>query len=102
MMKLPLRLPVCRLKAGDDEDEEDKLWVNTIAPGNIFFSGGSCERHFTNRREAVEDMLATEVPLHRFGTPQEIAALAALLCSSRSAFTTGSTFVADGGQTRPL
>jgi 3-oxoacyl-[acyl-carrier protein] reductase len=76
--------------------------VNTIAPGNIFFSGGSWERHLANRREAVENMLATEVPLHRFGTPEEIAALAALLCSPRSVFTTGSTFIADGGQTRSL
>jgi 3-oxoacyl-[acyl-carrier protein] reductase len=76
--------------------------VNTIAPGNIFFSGGSWERHLTNRQKAVEDMLATEVPLQRFGSPQEIAALATWLCSPRSAFTTGSTFIADGGQTRSL
>jgi 3-oxoacyl-[acyl-carrier protein] reductase len=76
--------------------------VNTIAPGNIFFPGGSWERHLSNRREAVETMLQTEVPLKRFGTPEEIASLAAYLCSPQAAFATGSCYVMDGGQTRSL
>lgn len=79
-----------------------KIRVNTLAPGNIFFPGGSWERHLTNRREAVEAMLRTEVPLQRFGTPEEIAAFAAYLCSPQAAFATGSCFVVDGGQTRTL
>jgi 3-oxoacyl-[acyl-carrier protein] reductase len=76
--------------------------VNTICPGNIFFAGGSWERHLGNRREAVEAMLAAEVPQGRFGTPEEIASLAAYLCSSAAGFATGSTYVMDGGQTRTL
>jgi 3-oxoacyl-[acyl-carrier protein] reductase len=79
-----------------------KIRVNTIAPGNIYFPGGSWERHLTNRREAVESMLQTEVPLRRFGTPEEIASLAAYLCSPQAAFATGSCYVMDGGQTRSL
>jgi 3-oxoacyl-[acyl-carrier protein] reductase len=79
-----------------------KIRVNTIAPGNIYFPGGSWERHLTTRREAVESMLQTEVPLQRFGTPEEIASLAAYLCSSQAAFATGGCYVMDGGQTRSL
>jgi len=79
-----------------------QIRVNTICPGNIFFPGGSWERHLETRREAVEQMLQTEVPQHRFGTPQEIASLAAFLCSPQAAFITGATYVADGGQTRSL
>jgi 3-oxoacyl-[acyl-carrier protein] reductase len=79
-----------------------KIRVNTIAPGNIFFPGGSWERHLANRREAVESMLQTEVPQQRFGTPEEIASLAVYLCSPQSAFATGSCFVMDGGQTHTL
>jgi 3-oxoacyl-[acyl-carrier protein] reductase len=76
--------------------------VNTLAPGNIFFPGGSWERHLANRRDAVEQMLKTEVPIERFGTPEEIASFAAFLCSRQAAFATGSCFVVDGGQTRSL
>jgi 3-oxoacyl-[acyl-carrier protein] reductase len=76
--------------------------VNTIAPGNIFFPGGSWERHLSSRREAVETMLQIEVPQQRFGTPEEIASLAVYLCSSQAAFATGACYVMDGGQTRSL
>ncbi len=76
--------------------------VNTIAPGNIFFPGGSWGRHLSERRQAVEQMLQTEVPLRRFGTPEEIAAFAAFLCSQRAGFATGACFVVDGGQTRTV
>lgn len=79
-----------------------KVRVNTIAPGNVFFPGGSWERHLSMRREAVELMLQTEVPQQRFGAPEEIASLAAYLCSPAAGFATGSCFVMDGGQTRSL
>jgi 3-oxoacyl-[acyl-carrier protein] reductase len=79
-----------------------RIRVNTIAPGNIYFPGGSWERHLANRKEAVESMLQTEVPLQRFGTPEEIASLAAYLCSPQAGFATGSCFVMDGGQTRTI
>lgn len=78
----------------------ERIRVNTLCPGNIFFPGGSWERHLDNRREQVEQMLTSEVPLNRFGTPEEIASLAAYLCSPAAAFATGGTFVMDGGQTR--
>ncbi len=76
--------------------------VNTLAPGNILFPGGSWERHLANRREAVESMLQTEVPQQRFGTPEEIASLATYLCSPQAGFATGACYVMDGGQTRSL
>jgi 3-oxoacyl-[acyl-carrier protein] reductase len=79
-----------------------RVRVNTIAPGNIFFEGGSWERHLANRREAVEQMLKTEVPQQRFGRPEEIASLATWLCSPLAGFATGSCFVMDGGQTRVI
>ncbi len=77
-----------------------RIRVNTIAPGNIFFPGGSWERHLANRRDAVQTMLKTEVPLQRFGTPEEIASLAVWLCSPQAGFATGASYVMDGGQTR--
>ncbi len=73
--------------------------VNCIAPGNILFPGGSWEKHLANRPAQVEDYIQKEVPQQRFGTPEEIAALAAFLCSPVAGFATGSCYVMDGGQT---
>ena len=76
--------------------------VNSVAPGNILFPGGSWERHLSERREEVMQNIKTEVPLQRFGRPEEIADLIVFLSSERAAFITGACMVADGGQTRGL
>jgi 3-oxoacyl-[acyl-carrier protein] reductase len=74
--------------------------VNCIAPGNILFPGGTWERHLEKDKDSVMQMIASKVPLARFGTPEEIANLAVFLCSDAATFITGACFKADGGQTR--
>ena len=76
------------------------LRVNTVAPGNIFFEGGSWAANLAARRDAVLKHIAEEVPMQRFGTPEEIGDLVVFLCSPRASFITGACIVADGGQTR--
>lgn len=76
--------------------------VNAIAPGNILFPGGSWEKHLETRKDEVLKYIETNVPMKRFGTPQEIADAAAFLCSARAAFITGACLVADGGQTHGI
>jgi 3-oxoacyl-[acyl-carrier protein] reductase len=74
--------------------------VNAIAPGNIFFRGGSWDKRQFDDPDLVDAMLKSEVPEQRFGTPREIASLAAYLCSNEAGFCTGACYVVDGGQTR--
>jgi len=74
--------------------------VNTVAPGNILFPGGTWQRKLDADRARIESLIAAEVPLGRFGCPDEIGAAAAFLASHRSSFITGACLVADGGQTR--
>lgn len=76
--------------------------VNVVAPGNVLFPGGSWERHLAERRAAVERYIASEVPLRRFGRPEEIADAVVFLASERASFITGACLVVDGGQTRAL
>lgn len=75
--------------------------VNTIAPGNIIFPGGDWEQRSTGERaEAWKRWLKREVPMKRFGTPEEIGAVAAFLLSTQASFLTGATIPVDGGQVR--
>jgi len=74
--------------------------VNSIAPGNIFFPGGTWERHLERDKEKVMQFVHSSVPLKRFGTPEEIAHMAVFLCSDAAQFITGACFKVDGGQTK--
>lgn len=75
--------------------------VNAIAPGNIIFPGGDWEARATGERaDAWNKWIAREVPLKRFGKPEEIGDTAAFLMSDRASFITGAVVPVDGGQTR--
>jgi 3-oxoacyl-[acyl-carrier protein] reductase len=74
--------------------------VNLISPGNILFDGGSWAKKSADDPESVRQYLDSEVPLGRFGTPEEIANIAVFVCSRQAAFITGARITADGGQTR--
>jgi 3-oxoacyl-[acyl-carrier protein] reductase len=80
----------------------DGIRVNAVAPGNILFDGGSWEKHLHARRDEVLRYIASEVPMQRFGEPEEIADVVAFLASARASFVTGACLVADGGQTHSL
>ena len=79
-----------------------RVRVNVIAPGNILFPGGSWDEKVKAQPEAVDTMLRSQVPLQRFGTPEEIADAAVFLCSPRASFITGSVLRVDGGQVNSL
>ena len=73
--------------------------VNVIAPGNVYFEGGSWDEKIQQDEKRVDEIIKSTVPMNRFATPQEIADSAVFLCSDRASFVTGTTLVVDGGQT---
>lgn len=78
--------------------------VNAVAPGNVFFPGGSWSEKFLDPEKKIifENYIRSEVALRRFATPKEIADTVVFMASDRAGFMTGSVVVVDGGQTRSL
>ncbi len=79
---------------------ERSVRVNCVVPGNIMFEGGRWEELYNNDKEGTEAYINREVPLKRFGRPEEIADAIVFLASERARFITGAELVIDGGQKR--
>ena len=67
--------------------------ANANGPGIIETEMTASMRADKVSREAKLKM----IPIHRFGYPEEIAALAAFLCSDEAEFIVGQTIYIDGG-----
>jgi len=74
--------------------------LNVIAPGNIMFDGGVWDKNLKANPDVIGKWIKRDVPMKRFGTPEEIADAALFLASPRASFITGETLLVDGGQTR--
>jgi len=74
--------------------------VNAVAPGSILFPGGSWDRRQQKDPGRIQQMIDTELPWHRFGTPEEVASVVAFLCSARASWMSGACVVVDGAQGR--
>jgi len=72
---------------------------NSVHPA--FIEGPMADGMIGQFRDPVRarERLAASVPLGRFGTPAEVAALCVYLLCDESAFVTGAEFVLDGGLT---
>ncbi len=70
-----------------------QIRVFNVAPGAIATPINDFVLDDPEMKHAVEE----EIPLGRFGQPEEIAAVVAFACSDEGSYITGTTLVADGG-----
>ena len=86
---------------------KDGILINTICPGFIMTKRQEEIAKVRSAKEkiTVEEYVSRqtkEIPLGRYGTPQEIGDVAAFLASARASFITGATIGVDGGLTKGL
>ena len=67
------------------------ITVNAVAPGFI------ATRMVDGITEAQRGLVLERIPLARFGTPEDVAACVAFLCSDDAAYITGQVLGVDGG-----
>ncbi|HWB54574.1 MAG TPA: SDR family oxidoreductase [Tepidisphaeraceae bacterium] len=103
-LPMPTNAPYCAAKGGlrmlmrtiAVELAPQKITVNNIGPGAIYTPIDAD----IEAKPEIEKQLMAEIPLGRWGKPEEVAGLAVYLASDEAAYCTGSTFFIDGGMLR--
>ncbi|MFN8635039.1 MAG: SDR family oxidoreductase [Chloroflexota bacterium] len=76
--------------------------VNAVAPGSIIFPGGSWQRRVDENPERLAEFVKNELPLGRFGRPEEVANAVTFIVSDAASLILGTCLNVDGGQSRSL
>lgn len=103
-MAMPTNAPYCAAKGGVRmlmrtlavELAPHGITVNNVCPGAI-----DTKMDAGLKADADEfEILLDEIPLHRMGTPGEVADLCVFLASQGAAYVTGASYLIDGGMTK--
>jgi 3-oxoacyl-[acyl-carrier protein] reductase len=78
----------------------DNVRVNAVAPGSILFAGGSWDRRRQADPDGMAEFVKRDIPLGRFGRPEEVANVVTFLCSERASWVSGACIAVDGSQGR--
>ncbi|WCN37167.1 SDR family oxidoreductase [Aneurinibacillus uraniidurans] len=81
--------------------------VNTVAPGRIatdrliYLDEMNAQRQGVSREE-IQQQMEANIPLGRYGQPEEFARVVAFLLSGANTYVTGSSILVDGGMIKSI
>ncbi len=86
-----------------DELAKDNVLVNAVCPGPVRTPLWENAAKMINPEDPdgmIEEFAQANIPLGRFGRPEEIASLVTFLASEQASFITGSAYDIDGGMVK--
>lgn len=101
---MPSNAPYCASKGGMKmlmrtiavELAPLNITVNNVCPGAI---DTPIQNQLKKDPHKVDELLS-EIPLHRMGSPEEVARLCVFLASDEGSYVTGASYLIDGGMTK--
>lgn len=87
------------IKTLSNEVAQYAVTVNSVMPG---YTETDRLKHLTQSNPSFESSAKAEIPLGRFGKPEEFAAAVTFLASERASFITGVSLAVDGGWVKSL
>ena len=74
------------------------ITFNSVAPGRIIFDGNDWDQFRREAPQRYAEKLSQRLPLGRAGTPEEVAAVVAFICSMQASLVNGACIAVDGGE----
>ena len=74
--------------------------INAITPGNILFNGSVWDKKIKKNKNKTFNYIKSVVPLKKFGSINDIYEMCEFIINNKSQFTSGSTYILDGEQTK--
>lgn len=80
--------------------EKNNVVMSAVLPGLVLTERGHWSKVLKTRPQHAKKYLKERTTLQRFGTPEEISPMVALLCSDKASFCVGTAIPVEGGQAR--